>query len=433
MKKIAWGVGAATALAVGAWAGTGVYLGVQAHDSLQRLAAPPSAKTDSAWRISQMQHQRGLFQSSGQFLLAYSPACASQPGKDDSTTLQVSYTLSHLPSPGGAARFQWQLTPQGDAAQTFKTLFGAASALNGQGSVSLTGVVRTDMNLPGVTRRQSGQALEITPSSGSLEMNGQQLAMQWRTDRLVMRGNGQAYDLQGIALDLTLDDRSKGTGSGSLKVARSNASLGTLEGLDLSVEAREKGDRLHMNFTPSLRKLEVGTQVLTDLRMQWALNGLHTASAERLVQLLEDSCGLESMTADESKAAAQAAQALLAKGFTFGMSKLTGKAANGSLEGSFIVELVAASGSTPSLPEQLRSSGKIEIKGAVITPQQREIAVGTGFAVAQGDSLSADYEYAKGVLKVNNRAIDASFVAGVVTRLDEDLRNALAPSQGAAR
>jgi hypothetical protein len=81
----------------------------------------------------------------------------------------------------------------------------------------------------------------------------------------------------------------------------------------------------------------------------------------------------------------------------------------------------------------LRSSGKIEIKGAVITPQQREIAVGTGFAVAQGDSLSADYEYAKGVLKVNNRAIDASFVAGVVTRLDEDLRNALAPSQGAAR
>jgi hypothetical protein len=342
MKKIVWGMGAAAVLTVGAWAGTGVYLGVQADDTLERLAAPPSAKTGSTWRISQLQHQRGLFQSSGQFLLVYSPACASQPGKDDSRTAQVSYTLNHLPTPGAAARFQWQLTPQGEAAQTFKNLFGLASALKGQGSVSLTGAIRSDMNLPAVTLRDSGQMLEITPSAGTLAMNGQQLAMQWKTDRLVVRGDGHAFDLQGIALDLTLDDRSKGTGSGSLKVARSNASLGTLEGLDLSVEAREKGDRLHMNFTPSLRKLEVGTQVLTDLRMQWALNGLHTASAERLVQLLEDSCGLESMTADESKAAAQAAQALLAKGFTFGMSKLTGKAANGSLEGSFIVEPVAA-------------------------------------------------------------------------------------------
>lgn len=433
MKKIVWGMGAAAVLAVGAWAGTGVYLGVQADDTLQRLAAPPSAKTGSDWRISQLQHQRGLFQSSGQFLLAYSPACASQPGKDDSRTAQVSYTLNHLPAPGAAARFQWQLTPQGEAAQTFKNLFGLASALKGQGSVSLTGAIRSDMNLPAVTLRDSGQMLEITPSAGTLAMNGQQLAMQWKTDRLVVRGDGQAFDLQGIALDLTLDDRSKGTGNGSLKVARSNASLGTLEGLELSVEAREKGDRLDMNFTPSLRKLEIGAQVLTDLRMQWALNGLHTASAERLVQVLEDSCGPESMTAEERKAVTQAVQALLAKGFAFGMSSLTGKAANGSLAGSFIVELVAASGSTPSLPEQLRSSGKIEIKGSVITPQQREIAVGTGFAVAQGDSLSADYEYAKGVLKVNNRAIDASFVAGVVTRVDEDLRNALAPSQDAAR
>ena len=430
MNKTWPAIGAAVALTVIAWAGSGVYIGIQAENTLKSMALQTGTGATAPWRISDVQHQRGLFQSSGELMAAYSPGCASLPDKDDRFKVKLSYTLSHLPLPHEAARFQWQLTPQGDTAEAFTTLFGSASALGGKGSVSLTGAVRSDMSLPAVALRRSGEVLTITPSSGTLRMSGQQLAMQWKIDRLVIRGRGQAMDMENMAIDLDIDNRSKGTGSGSLKVARSSTSQGSLEGLELSVEAREKGDRLNMSVTPSLRKLEVAGQVLTDLRMQWALNGLHTASAERLIQLFEDSCGMQALTAQESQVAVQALQTLLVKGFSFGMSGLTGKAANGSLEGSWTVELAAASGNTPSLAEQLRSSGKIEITGSVITPQQREMTMNTGFAVAQGDSLSANYEYTRGLFKLNGHAMDATPLEGILMRADDSLRSALAGAGG---
>jgi uncharacterized protein YdgA (DUF945 family) len=426
MNKTLPGIAAAVALSVIAWAGSGVYIGIRADNTLRSMALQTGTGATAPWRISDVQHQRGLFHSSGDLVATYSPGCANLPNKDDRFTVKLSYTLTHLPLPNAAARFQWQLSPQGDTAEAFKTLFGSASALGGQGSVSLTGAVRTDMSLPAVALRRSGEVLTITPSSGTLRMSGQQLAMQWKIDRVVIRGRGQAFDMENMALDLDIDNRSKGTGSGSLKVAKSSTSQGSLEGLELSFEAREKGDRLHMNVTPSLRKLEVAGQVLTDLRMQWALNGLHTDSSERLIKLFEDNCGMQALTAQESQIATQALQTLLVKGFTFGMSSLTGKGANGSLEGSWIVELAAASGNTPSLAEQLRSSGTIEINGSVITPQQREMAVATGFAVAQGDKLSASYEYTRGLFKLNGHAMDATPLEGILMRADESLRSALA-------
>ncbi len=426
MNKTWVGAGAAALVAMAAWAGSGVYIGIQAENTLKGLAVPPKAGAASVWRVREVQHNRGMFQSSGQLAATYSPSCAAQPDADDSFTVRVNHTLSHLPLPTGAARFAWQLTPEGDTAEAFKTLFGSASALSGQGAVGIGGAVRSDMSLPAVALRRSGEVLDITPSAGTLVMNGQALALEWKIERAVMRGNGQAFDVQGIAIDLDIDNRSKGTGSGSLKVAQASASQGSLEGLEFKMEAREQGDRLNSSFTPSLRKIEGGGQVLTDLRMEWALNGLHTASVESLIKLFEDSCGMEALTAQESQSAAQALETLLAKGFSFGMPTLTGKAANGSLEGSFIVELTEASGGTPSLAAQLRSNGKLKLQGDVIPAQQREMAVASGFVVAQGDSLSANYEYAKGLFKVNNRTMDATFFEDMLAKADEGVSTALA-------
>ena len=432
MNNTLVGAGAAAAIAVAAWAGGGVYIGMQAEDTLKGLTAAPQAGANSAWRVREVQHSRGLFQSTGQLSATYSPSCAAQPDADNSFTVRVNYTLSHLPLPTGAARFAWQLAPEGDTAEAFKTLFGSTSALSGQGAVSLGGAVRSDMSLPAVALRRSGEVLDITPSAGTLTMDGQALALQWQIERVVVRGQGQAFDVQGIAMDLDIDNRSKGTGTGSFKVAQASASLGSLEGLELKMVAREQGDRLNSSFTPSLRKIEGGGQVLTDLRMEWALNGLHTASVESLIRLFDDSCGMEALTAQESQTAAQALETLLAKGFSFGMPTLTGKAANGSLEGSFMVELAEASGGKPSLAAQLRSNGKLNIQGDVIPAQQREMAVASGFAVAQGNGLSASYEYAKGLFKVNNRTMDATFFEDMLAKADEGVSTALAGLRNAS-
>jgi uncharacterized protein YdgA (DUF945 family) len=425
MNKVAVGVAAGVVVAGLAWAGSGVYIGMRAESNLRALASAPVAGVNQAWRVSEVQHTRGLFKSEGQLLASYSPSCASEPGADQGFSFRVTYTLQHSPLPTGAARFQWQLTPQGEAAEAFKVLFGSESALSGSGSVGVGGALRSDMNLPAVSLRKPGEVLEVAPSSGMLKVNGQALALEWKIDRAVARGNGQALELQGIVLDLDVDNRSKGTGSGSVKVAQANAGVGSMAGLELAIESREKGDRLNTQLSYVIGKLEGGGMAFSDLRMAWALNGLHTASIERLIKLSEDSCGMESLTAQESKAAAEALETILAKGFSFGVPKLSGKAADGSVAGSLMVELTEASAGAVSLAGQLRSSGKIEIKGAAITPEQRQAAVASGFAVAQGDTLTAGYEYSKGELKVNGRAQDAAPFAVMLAKADEGLKSAL--------
>lgn len=421
MNKAWLSAGAAAAAAVAAWAGSGVYIGVQFEQTLKELAAKP-AETAFAWRMGDVEHIRGLFQSSGKLVAVYSPGRTADAG--DGFAVEVNYSMNHLPLPAGAARFQWQLTPQSEATEAFETLFHSATALTGEGTVSMGGAVRSSMALPQVSMRSAGEVLDITPSKGSLEINGQALAMQWQIDRMVMRRDGQkAFDMQGLSIELDIYNRSKGTGSGSIKVANASASMGSLKGLVLEMEASEKGDRLNSRFTPSVRKMEGAGQTLSDLRMEWALDGLHTASVETLIKLFQDSRDMDALTAKEKQVAVDALETLIAKGFSFGMPTLSGKAADGSIQGSFVAELTAAA--APALAEQLRSSGKLEITGAAIPPEQRDMAVGTGFAVVEGETLSASYSYAKGLLKVNNRTMDARDFEDMLTKADEVMRTYL--------
>lgn len=423
MKKTWVAVGASLALLGAGWVGSSVLVGMKTQDTLKGLMVQDTSLKASPWRVSQVTQERGLFQSKGQLELVLLPDCQAQDEED--LTFQVTYTLDHLPMPSGLARFSWQLAPQGEDAQVFKSLFGSASALRGQGVVGLGGAVRSSLNLPAVAMRRSGEVLEISPTTGMFAIDGQKMAIETKIDRLVVRGKGEALSIQGLAMVLDVDDLRKGTGSGSFKVAQAGTTVGSLDGLELRMEAKEKGDRMNMSLTPSVRKLEAAGQTLTDLRMQWAWNGLHTESVESLIKLFDSSCGVQALTAQENKVAAQALRTLLIKGFSVGMPTLTGKTDTGRLEGALWVELQAAKGSEPSLVEQLKSHGKLEVEGSFITPAQREMAIATGFAVNQGNALSAAYEYARGLLKVNNRSMDASIFEGMLQQTDQQLRLAL--------
>ena len=423
MKKTWVAVGASLAVLGAGWVGASVLVGMKTQEALKGLMVQDSSLKASPWRVSQVTQERGLFQSKGQLALVLSPDCQAQDEED--LTFQVTYTLDHWPLPSGLARFSWQLAPEGEDAQVFKSLFGSASALKGQGVVGLGGAVRSSLNLPAVAMRRSGEVLEISPTTGQFAIDGQKLALETKIDRLVVRGKGEALSIQGLAMDFEVDDLRIGTGSGSFKVAQASTTLGSLEGVELRMEAKEKGDRMDMSVTPSVRKLEAAGQTLTDLRMQWAWNGLHTESVESLIKLFDSSCGVQALTAQENKVAAQALRTLLVKGFSVGMPTLTGKTDTGRLEGSLWVELQAAKGSEPSLVEQLKSNGKLEVEGSFITPDQREMAVATGFAVKQGNALSATYDYAQGLLKVNNRSMDARIFEDMLQQTDQQLRLAL--------
>jgi hypothetical protein len=146
---------------------------------------------------------------------------------------------------------------------------------------------------------------------------------------------------------------------------------------------------------------------------------------EKLVLVAQESGEMKSLTSKERKMAAEAVETVLSKGFSFGIPTLTGSAKNAGVEGAFTVTVMPAQGAQTALVDRLRSTGKAAVRGALLSPEQREAAAGSGLAVVQGDTLTTSFEYAKGVLKVNSRVLDATFVDEALAKVDSEMQAAL--------
>ncbi|OYT88994.1 MAG: hypothetical protein CFE46_00735 [Burkholderiales bacterium PBB6] len=414
----------AVGLAAAGWLGASVVVGQRAESALKQLQAAPT-QPGGGLRITRLSHERGLIGSKGQLELSFEPGCAAEAGADEPVTMKVDYTMSHLVLPTSLTRFDWQAAPSGTSADEFKALFGSASALTGAGAVTLGGALRTDMALPELSVSRAGEAMQMSPSKGFITVKDKAFAFGWKVDRLVTRGNGEAVEMKDMAIDLDLKNRYLGTGTASLTIGNVAIGIGSLEGVSFKSEASENGDRLDMTITPSIKRLQGNGVDLSDLTMELAAKGMDTRSVETLTTVFQATCGLQSMTAAEGKRMRDAAVTLLTRGFSMGIPKLAGKGADGSIQGSMMVELAPAKGGTPSLAEQLKSSGQLDLTGKLLPQDKRDMAIAMGFAVAQGDGLRASYDYGVGLLKVNGRALDAgSFQAGL-KQADMALQTAL--------
>lgn len=408
-------------LAVAGWLGGSVVAGQRAEAALKAMKDAPRS-TLGGLHITMLHHERGLFSAKGQAELALEPGCSAEPGADEVLTVRVDYTMSHLLLPTSLTRFDWQATPLGHTAESFRALFGSVSSLAGRGAVSLNGALRSDMALPELSVHRSGEAVHLAPSTGFLSVQGDALAFGWKSGSLTIRGGGQAMEAKDIAIEVDLQNRHLGTGSARLGVEHVSLGMGTLEGVSLRSEAVEKDDRLEFNVTPAVRRFTANGVDLSDLALEIALKGLDTHSVETLSKVFEASCGMQALTAEEGRKSHDAAVKLLARGMSLGIPKITGKSANGSISGQFTLELTEAKDGKPSLAAQLKSNGSIEVTGTLVPTAQRDMAVSMGFAVAKGTGLTAAFEYANGLLKLNDRMHDAGAVLAGLRTADEQLQ-----------
>lgn len=416
---------AVTVLAAAAWLGAGAYIGVRTEAELQALLkAPPRA--GAQLRVTQLTHQRGWWQSQGQAEITLVPGCSEADEALPATSFKVVYQIAHLPLPTSLARFDWQANPIGETGETFRKVFGTTTSLSGTGAVTTGGAMRSDLALPALTVRAAGETLQASPSTGFMSLKDKQLAFGWKTERLVLRTASAATEVKDFAIDVDLKNRYLGTGESSLSIGQISGGFGTLDGLAFKSTAAEKDGRLDMRVSPTLRRLQAGGQTLDDLALEIALQGVDTPSMETLSTLFSDSCGMTSLTATESRQAHDALTTLLTRGFSVGITRLAGKTAEGSVSGQMTLELRPADNKVISLAAQLRSSGELKLVGPLLTPEQRELALTTGFAQPDGTNLRASYSYGDGLLKVNSRTLDGDGIRNGLAALDAQLRSALA-------
>ncbi len=398
------------------WLGASIHAGSVAERELRAFAARPSSETGV--RVRNLQHSGGLFASKGSFGVEIVDQCG---GDGPPAALELEYSLAHLILPTAPIRVEWSAKPSGEIAAALAEVFGPSLKLEGKGDVSFGGEFRSAMALPELAVEADGGKLTIAPSSGRLAFGKTALAVSWGIERVLARGNGEAFELGRIALDVDLKNRYLGTGTSSLSIDKISTSHGSAEGFRHATEVVEEGDRLHTRLTESLRAVAFGGETAKDLSLEVAIRDVDKQSVETLSRLVGDTCGFQNMTADEEQSFRKALRTLLVQGFSIGVPKLAGTVGNGSLEGRLTLEArKAASPTGPiSLASMFRSSGELLVRGEALAGDKKQQALALGFTQHKDGSLKGRFEYADGILRTNGRVFDGSAVLAGLGSADQ--------------
>lgn len=394
------------------WLGASAYVGHRAAAELQD-AVKSSAQARS-YRLRNLQHESGLFSSSGRVELALVDACAGETDKPEWFTASVNYRLSHFISPLSLLRAEWSVTPSGKAAPAFESLFNGQPKLEGNGRVRWSGAIESDLNLPAINAMNNGLTTTISPSTGSVTVGRDTLAIDWRTAKIAYRGHGEAMEVEGLSFKSNMASVSRGLGTTSLEAARLGTSLFNSAGLALVMDVAEKGDRLDMRITQSAKSIDVSGKKFEDLILEMAINGLHAKSVEQLIDLSEKSCYFRSLTLEESKQMRANFRTLLYEGLSAGVPKLAGKVDGGSLDGKLMITFGKTSGDAFELEKILTASGELSLTGKNLKPDDTQFMVSAGIAEAVPEGVKASIDYASGILKVNGKVFDATVFANAL-------------------
>lgn len=399
-------------LLVTTWLGASIYVGNHAAAELQNVVK--SSTLSRSYRLRNLQHEGGLFSSSGKFELALVDSCAGDDDKPEWFTASVNYRLSHFINPLSLLRAEWTVKPTGEAAPAFESLFNGQAQLEGKGRVRWSGALESDLNLPAINAINDGETTTVSPSTGSVTVGKDTLDIDWRTAKIAYRGNGDAMEVEGLSIKSYLVSVSRGIGKASLEAAKFGNSSLSAEGLMLAMDVAEKGDRLDMRITPSAKSVNVSGKKFEDLILEMAISGLHAKSVEQLIDLSDKSCYFRSLTMEESKQVRSSLRTLLFEGLSAGIPKLAGKVDGGALDGNLMISFGKTSGEAFELEKILAARGELSLIGKSLKADEMQFIVTAGIAETIPEGVKASFDYAAGILKVNGKVFDATVFANAL-------------------
>lgn len=414
------------------WLGINVYAGKRAESRINELVAA-SGKSNS-YRLRNLNHQRGMLASQGYADLVLVDECGAM-AEPEWFTVRVNYQLKHSVFPLALMHIDWSLEPLGKERSIFEQVFGGQAKLEGRGKVGLTGDVQSDMKLPEIQWTSKGTRATVSPSEGSLKFGKDSLQLEWRTNKIGLRGHGSAVAIEGLGMQIDLDSVRRGLGTVAFTVDKFGTPDFTADGLSLVTLMREKANRIDIDITPGMKALDAGGKHFKNLSLDIGLHDLHGPSTESLLELAQTSCNFQNLTQQEQDKLQAGLRTLLFEGFSFGISKISGSVDGGELDGKWLVTLAKSQGNQFSLMPVLSSHGEITLSGKDIQPQQKKTLISLGFATATPDGVRASYDFANGILKVNGKVSNAALLDTMLQNMDQQIRAFLTgqkvPSSGA--
>ena len=412
-----WGlIGLATLSVLGAWAGAAAWSSHQVNSLLQHAAQ--NGWPDSSIKVRNLNHHAGLFNSSGEVELAYIDKCSSA---DQPIWVQVQYDMSHVLLPTSMMQFEWRLQPTGENKLAFEKIFAGTVALNGSGHMRLDQSFDTDLHLPALSSNTAGNHWEISPTVGFVRIGDDQFFLDVTTDRLSLRGNGDAVNAHQLNIHLDLDNHHHGTGNSAISFAKIEGSDLSLEGLKLSSKAQRQDGRYSMKMAYSLNKAHYKQHHLNDMNVAYVMNGMDADSVSQLIALSGATCGFQNLTRDEHQQMRSALKTLLTQGFSAGLSNLHAKVEGGEVQAQLMFDVAKSDADTVQLSQHLQAQGSLTMNGQVLNAEQQQSMLDVGFAKPSAKGLQANLHYAANKLLLNDKPFESPIVPMMLTELDKRL------------
>ncbi len=425
IKKVSGSILGLAVVVVGVWLGGSVYLGRTVTAAFKtQLAKSPN---QGAVRMVNLQHQQGLLSSNGSFELRFNDLGADASTGVQALALQVEYRMVNLLLPASSMRFEWKVKPIGPAVAEINRLFGSEIVLDGKGAVGYGGGLVSSLSMPELVMRQGQDLMQISPSSGHVSWGKPAFTLEWKTDRITVRGEGQALDVRGVTAAADINNINRGTGTMLFGIDKLSTSDSSAEGLSLATTMSERADRIDIQVVPKIKSYNVAGQKLRDLELELNIKDLDASSIETISTVAQDSDDFQNLTADEKNRTRSAVQSMLAKGFSVLIPRLSGQLGEGTFTGDMQVEVKKSDVVPPvkfSVASRVAASGQWQAKGKAIDNTQKRLAVMLGIATLTPDGLKASFEFADGKLKANGRSYDLS---GSLEVIDAEVNAFLTP------
>ena len=409
IKKVGGFILGLVILAAGVWLGASVYLGRTVTNTFKTYIA--KSPNQNAVRMVNLQHQQGLLSSNGTFEVRFNDLGADAATGAQALALQVDYKMMNLLLPASSMRFEWRVKPTGPAVAEINRLFGSEIELDGKGAVGYGGGLVSSLSMPELVMRQGQDLLQISPSIGNVSWGKPAFNLAWKTDRITLRGEGQAVDVRGVTVAADITNINRGTGSMQFGVDKLSTTDSTAEGLSLRTTMSERADRIDVQIVPKAKSYHVAGQKLRDLELVLDIKDLDASSIETISTVAQDSDDFQNLTADEKVRTRNAVQSLLAKGFSIVIPTLTGQVADGSITGDLQLEVKKSDAVPParfSIANRIVASGQLVAKGKAIDNTQKRLVVMLGLATQTPDGLKSSFEFVDGKFKANGRSYDVT-------------------------
>lgn len=412
------------ALFAAVWLGASVYLGRNAERELAERVQKTA--TDCGLRLNNLQQQSGLLSASGTLELQVGDLCDTDPSGKYWVVADVQYNINHLILPGSVMRFNWTLRQRPESGHA-----GAGLQLSGSGHSAFSGTLFSGIASTAISAEASDESWRLEPLTGHVEAGEQSLNLSLQAPRFTARGGGNALDLQGIGLQLNLLERELGLGSSSFTIDKVATSNGSGERLAVASETVRNGDRIDAKILYALGGLDAMGYSARDLAVEIAVRGLYADSVKTLAELAKESKSFRNLTQEENKRYRKALKQAINRGFSTGITKLSGSVGNAGeqsgLNGQLTIEVKPNTDPDADiqLAKMLQSSGQVSISGNAIGEEQKNQWLQMGIAKAGADGLQAGFDYSAGILKTNDRIVDEPWLQQTLAETDTQINRFL--------